>query len=409
MISIFRPWGEGDDWGTTERAGQARRLNIRPSFNTIFLFYLCASAFICGSFLCSPVRGDADKPKVAVFPLGGSASQDLRDKVGFSIRAKLDREGHYEPIDGPTMEDMAADKPIDLGTTPQVLENLSKDAGVRVLIWGQLDGDQQPTLKIKTLDLDQPDSAPHEFQKVIAQPTDMRFVVEDILQTLAGVKKFEHPNEQAVQDDAKARALFDKNPNLVVNGDFAKEGSWEALLESQVYSPPISDKPPAVDQVVIHRLPDDNGQTNNVLAMNLSKTTAENNGFACLSAPIPIQPNTRYRLMFRYRSDGPTLHVFVKGYTMLKNIEGKMAERECYRRQVPPSGATDGKWVTVICDLNPQHVAYPVQHLRVDLYAYLSSGVVMFDDVQLKAVGEQTRHAADDAIKPPSTRQADRP
>jgi hypothetical protein len=29
---------------------------------------------------------------------------------------------------------------------------------------------------------------------------------------------------------------------------------------------------------------------------------------------------------------------------------------------------------------------------------------VMFDDVQLKAVGEQTRHATDAAIKPPASK-----
>jgi hypothetical protein len=369
------------------------------------LSYLCSSAFICGSLFCSVGRADdADKPKVAVFPLGGSAPDDLREKVGFSLRAKLDRDGHYEPIDGPTMIDVAsgADKAIDFQTDESTVEKLAKDQSAQVLVWGELDGGpQSPVLKIKTFDVNQPDPLPHEFTKTIAQPTDMRFVVEDILQTLEGVKKFEHPNEEAVQDDPKAREQFAKNPNLVINGDFAQDGSWEALLESQDYVPPMSDSLPEEEKVVIYRTPD-GVPTPRVLAMNLTKRVAENNGLACLSAPILIQPNTRYRITYRYRSDGPTLHVFVKGYTTLKNIEGKMAPRECYRRQVPPSGATDGKWVTVVCDLNPQHVAYPVETLRVDLYAYLSPGVVMFADVQLKAVGEQSEHAADDAIKPPA-------
>jgi len=42
--------------------------------------------------------------------------------------------------------------------------------------------------------------------------------------------------------------------------------------------------------------------------------------------------------------------------------------------------------------------------LKIDLYAYLASGTVMFDDVVLKAVGEQTRDAKDKAIKAPVTR-----
>jgi hypothetical protein len=145
----------------------------------------------------------------------------------------------------------------------------------------------------------------------------------------------------------------------------------------------------------------------NVLAMNLSRTAAENNGLACLSESIKIEPKTRYRLSFRYKSDGPKLHVFVKGYTMAKNLEGKLVEREIYRRQVPPTGKTNGEWVTIVDELNPQHPAYPVQYLKVDLYAYLHPGMVMFDDVVLKAVGAQTRVAKDKAIKPPATRPRD--
>ena len=60
----------------------------------------------------------------------------------------------------------------------------------------------------------------------------------------------------------------------------------------------------------------------------------------------------------------------------------------------------------VVDELNPQHVAFPVQTLKVDLYAYLSPGTVMFDDVVLKAVGEQMRDAKDKAIKVPVTRPA---
>ena len=134
-------------------------------------------------------------------------------------------------------------------------------------------------------------------------------------------------------------------------------------------------------------MPDGHGGIHNVLAMNLSKGVAESNGLACLSDAIPIQAGMRYRLSFKYRSDGPTLHVFVKGYTTGKDIAGQPAEREDYRRQVPPSGTTDGQWKTVVCDLTPANPNFPVEHLPVDLYAYLSPGVVMFDDVQLKSIG----------------------
>ena len=103
---------------------------------------------------------------------------------------------------------------------------------------------------------------------------------------------------------------------------------------SEYYAVPISEKPPETDKVVIYKMPTENGgKTNNVLAMNLSRTTAENNGLACLSDAIKMKPKTRYRLSFRYKSDGPVLHVFVKGYTKGPNIKGETADREIYRRQ----------------------------------------------------------------------------
>ena len=363
--------------------------NALASWRRMSWLYLCLSAFICGSIASPEARSEDSKPKVAVFPLGGDASVDLRDKVGFSFRAKLDRDGHFEPIDGPTMIEMAGDEKIDFQTSLKKLEELSNDAQVSVFIWGELNnGANGVTLRAKLFDVNQPDPLPHEFEKVIAQPTDMRFAVEDILQTLDGVNPFQHPDEEAVVEDAKSAALFKKNPNLVVNGDFSAAGHWQALLGSNAYEPSIGDALPDEDRVGIYRLTDGPGHTENVLAMNLSRHVAENNGLACLSERITIQPNTRYRLQFRYRSDGPSLHVFVKGYSTMKNIAGEMTDREVYRRQVPPSGPTSGQWTTVTCDLHPENPSLAVDRLRVDLYAYLTPGVVMFADVQLKAVGE---------------------
>jgi len=345
-------------------------------------------ATILGLILGSVVLADPDKPKVAVFPLGGDAPADLREKVGFSLRTKLDRDGHYEPIDGPAMIDMAGDTAVDFQTDLKTLQNLSNDTNPDVLIWGELNQAGTGTkLRIKTFDVDQPDPLPHEFEKTIAQPTDLRFAVEEILETLDGVKPFEHPSEEAMSNDPALAALFAKNPNLVVNGDFAESKNWQALLGPDAYPPPVEDSLPDDDKVNIYRMPDGHGGIHNVLAMNLSKGVAESNGLACLSDAFPIQAGMRYRLSFKYRSDGPTLHVFVKGYTTGKDIAGQPAEREDYRRQVPPSRATGGEWKTVVCDMTPANPNFPVEHLRVDLYAYLSPGVVMFDDVQLKSIG----------------------
>ena len=346
---------------------------------------------------------DVARPRIAFFPLAGTAKEDLRAKVGFSLRAKLDRTGAYEVIDGAKMAEVAgmADEPVTLKTAEPAVRELGALVKADVLVWGEMTGN---TVKLNILDLRQDKPAVRAIEKVINEPTDLRFVSEEILETLPGVAKFEHPSEEAVQRDEQAEKLWATNPNLVVNGDFAKSANWNAIYQSEKYIPPAANQLPRADKVAMVTLAEE--PSSPVLAMRLSRTCAENNGLACLSDAIPIKPDTRYRLSFRYKSDGPRLHVFVKGYTMAENIKGEKAEREIYRRQVPPTAGTNGQWVTVVDELNPQHVAFPVQHLRIDLYAYLSPGLVMFDDVVLKAVGKQTRDARDEAIDKPVTRPA---
>jgi hypothetical protein len=380
---------------------------LRPQGRAInaALALLLGLLLACSSALAAPATGPAEKPRIAFFPLGGGSSDEIRAKVGFSLRTKLDRTGTYEVIDGPRMAELAADAkdPITFDTKPEVVQELAKSENVQVIIWGETNpANKGFMVRVKLLDLREPQPQPRTVAKTIAEPTDLRFVSEEILQTLPGVKAFEHPNEEAVAHDADAEKLWATNPNLVVNGDFAEPGHWECIYMAERYPITIGDKMPAVDKVSVIRLPaEGDNKAANALAMNISKTCAENNGMACLSEPIKIAPGTRYRISFRYKSDGPRLHVFIKGYTMAEDIKGKQTEREIYRRQVPPTAGTNGEWVTIVDELNPQHVAFPVQTLRVDLYAYLTPGTVLFEDVVLKAVGKPTRDAHDEAIKKP--------
>ncbi len=369
---------------------------------------LCAILFLVPD---GAVGGDAKppaRPKVAVFPLAGDAKSDLPKRVWDSFRKKLDRQDVYDVVDGPRMSELVEglESPVVLQTPEDALRKLAADVDANLLIWGEVNAVAKGTaLRLKILDLREPKPNVRQMEKIVEDPGQLRFAIESVLETLPGVGEFEHPNQDPVQHDAVAEALWKKNPNLVNNGDFTNAGGWDALYEAQKYSAPLSDELPALDKVNIYRLPGEKGgPPNNVLAMNLSQHAAEFNGMACLSAPIKIEPDTRYRISFRYKSDGPTLHVFVKGYTIAENIEGEKAEREIYRRQVPPTGATNGQWVTIVDELNPQQAHFPVQFLRVDHYAYYPPGRVMFDDVILKAVGKQTRHAKDDAIDQPVTR-----
>jgi len=345
-----------------------------------------------------------NKPRIAFFPLGGSAKEELREKSGDALRAKLDRTGAYEVIDGPKMLEIAAEakEAIGFDTAADVVGELGKLVEAKVLVWGELSNTGEgTTLRLKMLDLREPDGKPREVTKVIKEQTELRFVFEEVLEMLKGVSKFEHPSEESVTNDPAAAELWKKNPNLVRNPDFSSAGLWEAIYQAEKYEVKVSDKLPEEDKVVIYRMPaeEKGGRPNNVLAMNLSRYCAENNGMKCRSAAFRFEPDTRYRLSFRYKSDGPRLRVFVKGYTLFDNIKGEKVEHEVCRSQVTPSGKTDGQWVTVVHDSNPQNEEYPVQTLRVDFHAYLNPGIVLIDDVVVKAVGKQTHQAKDEAIK----------
>lgn len=368
-----------------------------------FLSFLVATALVCAGPGSVRAEDAPAKPKVAVFPIAGDAEAGLRERVGFSLRAKVDREGTYEAVSGVELSEAVGEETFDFATKVDAVEKVAASLSADVGIWGELSG---TVLKVKVFDLRQLDPLPFEITKDVKEPTDVRFVSEAVLQHLADVKRFAHVSEEAVTRDADAEKLWTTNPNLVVNGDFADAGHWERLYMADRDVIRASSALPATDGVVIYTTTEADGTPNEVLAMNLSPTAALNNGMAALSEPIKIEPATRYRLRFRYNSAGPRLHVFVKGYTNVPDGKGGTVEREVYRRQVPPTADTDGAWVTIDDDLNPQHVTFPVQHVRVDLYAYLNPGLVMFDDVELRAVGKQTRKAADDAIDVPTTRRA---
>ena len=125
--------------------------------------------------------------------------------------------------------------------------------------------------------------------------------------------------------------------------------------------------------------------------MRLSKECAENNGMACLSEPIKVEPGTRYRISFRYKSDGPSTHVFVKGYTTGKNVAGEKADREVFRTQVSPTGADQRQVGDGGLRRQPRQPELPRRKPAVDLYAYLTPGIILWDDVMVKEIGPLQR------------------
>lgn len=352
--------------------------------------------------LASPATTGPSRPVVAVFPFGGDAAPTLRERTAFAIRAKLDRLDAFTVIDGHRMKELADAVGIDITHEADDRRLLRAAEGETpdVLIWGDLHGG---VLRAKVLDLRQAGAAPQYFERRIDRPTDLRFATEAICELVPGVGTFQHPTEEPLREDPSSALAWKQNPNLQPDGSFDRVGDWRALLGPDKYPPPQQRAIPAVDRVAI--VPDETG--NPRLVLRMGPGVAATYGLACLGGIVPIEPDTRYRLGFRYRSDGPVARVFVKGYTTGADLAGRRAEREVYRRQVPTVGDTKGQWREVVVDLNPQHRTFRVEHLRVDLYVYLSAGVAEFDDVVLKKVGALTRRASDDALDLPVTRPAD--
>lgn len=329
------------------------------------------------------------KPIAAFFPLAGNASEKTREQANISMMLKLERTGEYQVIDRPKMAEVAAEspKPIAYDTPSKDIAELAKLVDANVAVWGEVStANGGYTLKIHIVRPDDPDAKPIDLAEQVGAPTDLRFAAERLLEKLPNIKEFSHPIDQSVWNDELADKMWKEGKNLVVNGDFSEKGHWNGIYMAEKYPIEISDQMPKVDKVGIYRFKE-GGEAKQILAMNLSKTCAENNGLACLSDAIIIKPETRYRLQFKYKSDGPKLHIFVKGYVMAKNTKGVVEEQEIYRRQVPPSEKTDGQWVTITDDFNPQHRSLTVEYIRIDLYTYLHPGTVLFDDIIIKPVG----------------------
>src|SRR5262245_22130993 len=85
-------------------------------------------------------KPSSDKPKVAFLPLGGDANEELRGKVGFALRQKLDRTKKYEVLDGYAMNDLASEAktPITFATGEDEIRKLGKYVDASIVGWGEL-------------------------------------------------------------------------------------------------------------------------------------------------------------------------------------------------------------------------------------------------------------------------------
>jgi hypothetical protein len=178
-----------------------------------------------------------------------------------------------------------------------------------------------------------------------------------------------------------AEENWKKNPNLVA-GDFEHGADgvpkgWDKVAGQR--REPLGR--------LVEWTAEEGNPKNRVIRFTLDKEVAENEGVMYYSDFFPIETGAKYRFQCRWRSDGPTVKVFVKCY---ETVSESGERREVYRSQQNIQGPLK-TWNVQTEDFTPQHAKYRPHWGRVMLYAYLKPGMVEFDDVVIKK------------IRPPST------
>jgi hypothetical protein len=362
--------------------------------------------------------GGGKKPTLAVLPfLADSAKEKaLAERMRFAVSQKLstDTEGRvaggaFDRMDNVQVEQTISALQISFagagkGPSDDEMQQVLGTLGTDYTIGG--------TVKGRTLSLTLYKGTAVTKEASVEIPPDKespKLAVEKVLTELTGTT-FAHIRDVEVDhSDAAAEARFKTRPNLVVDGDFrgaaaqGKAASWEAILGSDSYAPPVLNAGQAkglgMNKVAV--VPKSaagvagGGGDGYCLMMRMGKEVAENNGLACASTWIPVEQGKKYRFTVQYHSTGPVSHIFLKGFGVKADQYGSKEDpeavrREFYRAQVLPRNANSG-WDLIEMDFTPSTVKASdpkIEWLRVDLYVYLKPGDIWFGDVVVKKVGE---------------------
>jgi hypothetical protein len=324
--------------------------------------------------------------------------------VGDQIWKKLQKEGRFVIPD--SMLDVrdicnrnhlrpAPEMPME-----QIGKMVQEDFAAQIGIWGSVErapGEQWEIydLVIKCVDFSaQPPKVIYECKNRTNSVSEIpHLYVQQMLDALCGREPGGGPS---IDPDAERR--WKENPNLVV-GDF-EQGSggvpkgWEPLCGQQ--REPLGK--------LVRWMAEANNPGNKVVRFTLNKKVADNEGVMYYSETFPVEAGAKYRFQCRWRSNAPTVKVFIKCYDRIATDyasesppsaqrdpgssgslnDGKQM-REVYRSQENLKGPKN-TWNTHTEDFTPQHTKYTPQWGRVMLYAYHPEGVVEFDDVVVKQI-----------------------
>jgi len=341
---------------------------------------LAAISIVLIAAPAAPADSQPPKPILVVFDLDNPASQgQLGHTASYKILKKAGREKKFiivEPIDVDAVVAATGFQPKADADPKEVLAFVKERFGADMAVWGHIarNADASLTLHIRAFRLE------GEQVKTVL---DERFAAADrfhLSQTADKIVSLLADRPAAVAaDKAKMDLRWKVRKNLVRNGGF--ELGKGTPLYWQKLEPGM-----AVVKAQGH---------GRVLEFDIPKAVAETYGFDFFSDYIDVDETATYRFSVDYRSDGPAVIIFIKGYALFPPGEGETASqwREVYRPQ-RKAGAPK-EWTTLTFDFHPivrQHSARQaeahreVKRIKVDLYAYHPPGKAYFDNVVVKKV-----------------------
>jgi len=349
--------------------------------------------------------------------------------VGDMLWQKLKREGGFTiPETMADVRDFCEMNALRISAT-MPLESMAKivreDFQADIAIWGSVERAPGVSGEIYDLVIKCVDFSDSQNPRVIYEKSARTNSVSEIphlyVQEMLNAL-YERPTSGPRPADPIAEENWNKNPNLILGGDF----------ERAVGGVPVGWEPTGgQDRQPLGRLVawavDSADPKNHVIRFTFGADIGDSTGVMYYSLPFQVQEGATYRFQCRWRTTGPSPKVFIKCYDEMPSEYARAGSapaspgerrnptapapratpsrtpartdprsgsasainwdqmRECYRSQQNLKGPTD-TWNVHTEDFTPRHTQYTPQWGRVMLYAYLGAGTVEFDDVVIKQI-----------------------
>lgn len=376
---------------------------------------ICLSVAAIGGSIIASAQSTGKK---VVIPFDFESKFDegrYGEMVGDMIWKKLEKERFF--VVPETMGDVRdfcktnSVKVTGSASIEQVKKIVREDFDAQIGIWGSVElapgaAGEIYDLMIKCVDFSEdPPKTIYECKNRTNSVSEIpHLYVKAMIDAMCQRKPGEKPGTDPVEEE-----FWEKNPNLVKGGDFEKASNgvpvgWEDRAGQK--REPLGN--------LVKWMPEAGSSGgNHVVRFTLDKGVAESTGVMWYSKPFPLQEGAKYRFQCRYRTNGPSPKVFIKCYDEIPSEWYKENEvpksagdrpasepavkwrntykpehtesREVYRSQQNLKGPKN-QWNTQTEDFTPKHTKYTPRFGRVMLYAYLSPGVMEWDDVVVKMI-----------------------